>query len=68
MQAAAQGLKASLQVGPSLLLVSAFLALAQEVAKGEQELLGMTALTNRPAKTQENPFISFEGPSLSPLG
>ena len=37
MQAVTQGLKASLQVTPSSLLVSAFLALVQEVAKGEQE-------------------------------
>lgn len=48
-----RGLKSSLQVAPSSLLVSAFLALAQEVAKVKQELLGMTAVMNRPAKTQE---------------
>lgn len=53
MQVATQGLKASLQVAPSSRLASAFLALAQEVAKGKQELLGMTALTKSPAKTQE---------------
>lgn len=49
MQVVTQGLNASLQVVPSLLLVSAFLALAQEVAKGEQELLRTIALTKRPA-------------------
>lgn len=51
-----QGPKVSLLVAPSLVLASAFLALAQEVAKGEQELLGVTALNTKPIKAQEKSF------------
>lgn len=56
VQVVTQGPKVSLLVAPSLLLASAFLALAQEVAKGEQELLGVTALNTEPAKAQEKSF------------
>lgn len=53
VQVETQGLKVSLLVVPSLLLVSVSSALAQEVAKGQQELLGVRALTDRPTKAQE---------------